>query len=255
MTLAAPMAHATPLDDIAATVRGDRPATCPPLVYNNALQGIAQDYARNEDPSFVPTTGGYDGTKVGFLGSGDPQAAALTSAYQRGAGGFLSKCDFTDFGVGFIRHEDREVDVVTIVFGKPPAAAPKVDTPPVAQTTPCEGSAPVPVGTPCPVKEVPLPSPDSITMSVANAGSKINVTFTNSSDVAGSCDYVATPTSFDPLGVLPTINKTVQVPAKGTGALNGEKAPPPLTTYHLEATFTGTVNGQSVPLGNPKTDI
>ena len=253
------MAHATPLDDIAATVRGDRPATCPPLVYNNALQGIAQDYARNEDPSFVPTTGGYDGTKVGFLGSGDPQAAALTSAYQRGAGGFLSKCDFTDFGVGFIRHEDREVDVVTIVFGKPPAAAPKVDTPPVAQTTLCEGSAPVPVGTPCPVvaKVVPPPSPDSVSMKVENVGGgKINIKFTNSSEVAASCDYVATPTTkLDIFGLLPTINKTVEVKAKGTGALDGETAPPGKGTYHLEATCTGTFDGGSVPLGNPKADI
>jgi hypothetical protein len=257
-----PIAHATPLDDIAGTVKRDRPATCPPLVYNGGLEGIAQDYARKEDPSLVQTSGGYDGTKVGFLGSGDPQARALTSAYERGAGGFLSKCDFTDFGVGFIRYEDRPGDgytgdVVTIVFGKP-TAAPKVDTPVAVQTKPCEGSAPVPVADTCPVvkKEVPLPSPDSISMSVAKvSGSKINVIFTNSSDVAGSCDYVASPTSPDPLGLLPTINKTVQVKAKGTGALNGEKAPPIGVSYHLEATCTGTVDGASVPLGHPETDV
>lgn len=255
--LAMPVAHADPLDAIRSAVNGNRQATaCPAYTYSGVLEGAAQTYARSENP-VDGQPGGYNGRTLAFLGSGDPQADAINSAYKRGAGGLIGNCDFTEFGVGFVRYEDREVDVVTIVFGAPPKAAPKVDSPVVPQTTPCQGSAPVPVGTPCPVvaKEVPLPSPDSITMSVANAGGKINVTFTNSSDVAGSCDYVATPTSFDPLGVLPTINKTVQVKAKGTGALNGEKAPPPLATYHLAATCTGTVNGQSVPLGNPQADI
>lgn len=84
---------------------------------------------------------------------------------------------------------------------------------------------------------------------------KINVTFTNSSDVTASCDYVASPTSFDPLGLLPTVRKTVQVKAKGTGALNGEKAPPIGASYHLAATCTGTFHGASVPLGNPTADV
>ena len=98
----------------------------------------------------------YNGRTVAFLGSGDPQAAAINSAYTRGASGLISNCDFTEFGVGFIRHEDREVDVVTIVFGAPPK---KVDPPPVPQTTTCEGSAPVPVGNTLPRRSQTRRSP------------------------------------------------------------------------------------------------
>lgn len=70
-----------------------------------------------EDPSTVQ--GSYIGDAYGFLGSGDPQAAAINSAYNNGASHALGNCDFKDFGVGFIRHDDRSVDVVTIVFGEP----------------------------------------------------------------------------------------------------------------------------------------
>jgi hypothetical protein len=253
----APIAHADPLDAIRSAVNGNRSSTaCKAYTYSGALEGAAQAYARSESV-LDGTPGGYNGRVVPFLGSGDPQAAAINSAYRNGAGGLISNCDFTEFGVGFIRHEDREVDVVTIVFGAPAAAPKVVEKPAEAQTKPCEGGAPVPIADTCPVveKEVPPPSPDSITMDVQQSGSKLNIKFTNSSDVAGSCDYVASPTSLDPLNVLPTIRKTVQVKAKGTGALNGEKAPPLGTSYHIEATCTGTFKGASVPLGGGSADV
>jgi hypothetical protein len=270
--VAMPLAHATELDDIAAVVKGNRPATCPPLVYNGALEGAAQAYARSENP-VDGQPGGYDGKTLAFLGSGDPQAAAVNSAFSRGAGGLVTNCDYTDFGVGFIRYEDGQplgagnrrgddltIDVVTIVFGAPPKAAPKApDVPVTPQTTPCEGSAPVPVGTPCPVvaKVEEPPSPNSITMEVRKAGSgKVDVAFTNSSKVAGKCDYVATATSFDPLNLLPTVNESVDVKANGTGVIRGLTDPRPLgLRYHLEATCTGDFNGGSVPLGSPSTDL
>jgi hypothetical protein len=205
-TLAAPTAHASPLDDIAATVKRDRPATCPPLIYNGDLQGIAQDYARNEDPAGVQTTGNYNGTRVGFLGSGDPQARALTSAYERGAGGFLSKCDFTDFGVGFIRYDDREVDVVTIVFGKPPAAALKpAEVPPVV--------APPVVVPPVVVPPVVVPEekkplePPTVDFNPIFGG--VAATITDHSGVASKCTYNSS-----------IVNRDFSLPANGSATVN-----------------------------------
>jgi hypothetical protein len=118
--LAMPLAHADgPRDNVIRAVFKDRNNTrCSNrLRYDDTLQDSAGAYATTEDPSTVQ--GAYNGQTVGFLGSGDPQAAAINSAYNRGAGSWLGKCEFTDFGVGFIRHDDRSVDVVTIVFGEP----------------------------------------------------------------------------------------------------------------------------------------
>lgn len=126
LTLGLPTANADPLDEIKDTVNRDRAKAedCYPYFYSPELEVIAQAYARSENPADV-ANGKYDGEKVGFLGSGDPQAAATTSAYKRGAGDMLGKCDWYSFGVGFVRHEDREVDVVTIVFGNPKEPDPK----------------------------------------------------------------------------------------------------------------------------------
>ncbi|MGB5113119.1 MAG: hypothetical protein WBO08_16490 [Mycobacterium sp.] len=41
------------------------------------------------------------------------------SAYGGGAGSAINDCGYTEFGVGFIRHDDRSVDVVTVIFGTP----------------------------------------------------------------------------------------------------------------------------------------
>lgn len=95
--VAAPMAHADPLDSIINTVKHDRPARCPALNYDNGvLEGAAQAYARSENP-VDGQPANYNGRTLAFLGSGDPQAAATTSAYSRGAGGLIGNCDFTDF--------------------------------------------------------------------------------------------------------------------------------------------------------------
>jgi hypothetical protein len=257
--LAMPLAHADPLDAIRSAVNGNRSATaCGALTYSGALEGAAQAYARSENP-VDGQPAGYNGRTLAFLGSGDPQADAINSAYKRGAGGLISNCDFTEFGVGFVRHEDREVDVVTIVFGAPPKAAPVVvpDTPKDTTVTCPAGSPTATVVPPATCAPVPaaLPDPNSVTMTASGAGlGKVNVSFKNSSDVLATCQYTASPSS-NPLGVLPTINKTVKVNAKGSGALNGEPAPPPLVSYHLSANCTGIVNGSEVPLGNPETDV
>jgi len=128
LAVGVPAAKADALDAIKDTVNRDRgnvdDQNCYPYFYDPALEGIAQAYARSENIADV-NNAPYDGEKVAFLGSGDPQAAATNSAYRRGAGPMINNCAFGSFGVGFVRHEDREVDVVTIVFGKHKLPEPK----------------------------------------------------------------------------------------------------------------------------------
>ena len=258
--LASPIANADdPLAPIISEVILYRSTTeCPRLTYSTALEEAAQRYARSERREDARPL--YNGTSFAFLGSGDPQNAAILSAFVRGARNSVSDCSNIDFGVGFIRHEDREVDVVTIVFGQPSrsegtAAAPEAG--PVPQPVP---PVPCPAGSPTPT--VPAggtcapgpPSTNSVTMAVSGASfGKIDVTLTNSADVDASCAYTATPVS-NPLGILPTINRTVAVKAKGTATLN-ENSPPPLSTYRLTVSCTGNFNGKSVGLGNPGRDV
>ncbi|OBH10775.1 hypothetical protein A9X04_19800 [Mycobacterium sp. E3247] len=112
--------------DYVNNVRGT--TTCPGLTARSDLDSIAQQYATTEKP---PQAGGYPGTVVGFLGSGDPFAKADDSAMAK-AKSALANCNYTDFGVGFIRHDDRSVDVVTIVLGqstKPSVAPPQNQQP------------------------------------------------------------------------------------------------------------------------------
>lgn len=245
VTLTAPVASADPLDNIIATVKKDRANTrCAQLNYNPALEGAAQTYARSENPvdSQAP---GYAGSTLGFLGSGDPQAAATTSAYQRGAGNLIGNCDFTEFGVGFVRHEDREVDVVTIVFGKP-AAPPPPPPPPVVvpdQPKPEEQAQKPP-------EKVPAPT-DAISVVFNRAALSVNVNISNSSDIAGSCTYVATPVNAP---LLPTVTRNFNIAPRGSAQLT-VPAPPPLTTYHVVTSCTGPYEGQTVQFGRDEQDV
>jgi hypothetical protein len=168
-----------------------------------------------------------------------------------------------NIGVQGCRKKDFEGDWCTPYANytfTPPAApaapvAPAAPAAPVAAPITCPADSPtktVPAGGTCAVAPAPT---DAVTMATKAAGiGKINVTFTNSANIAGTCDYTATPAS-NPLGVLPTINKSVAIKAKGTAALNGENAPPPLTSYHLSVTCTGDYNGQNVTFGHAETDV
>jgi hypothetical protein len=115
--LGAPIAHGSPLDGPRNEVRNLRAGgtQCPPLTYLPALENMAQNYARTENVSSL--NGGYHGYTTGYLGSGDPALQATDSAISKAKPG-IEDCSNTDYGVGFIRHEDRSVDVVTIVFGR-----------------------------------------------------------------------------------------------------------------------------------------
>jgi hypothetical protein len=245
--LAAPIAHADPLDAIIQTVKKDRPARCPALNYNNGvLEGAAQAYARSENP-VDGQPAGYNGRTLAFLGSGDPQAAATTSAYSRGAGGLISNCDFTEFGVGFIRHEDREVDVVTIVFGAPAAAPKPVEKAPDPQ--PQQEQPPVPCPDDSPVKTVPAgqtcPPPKPVTNAItadfdASGFTTFKVTVKNSSKKPATCNYEA-----DPSGTT----RTFDVAANGsdTESFDGLKSG---TNYNIKINCTDSSGSQTEPLGS-----
>jgi hypothetical protein len=238
--VATPIAHADPLDAIINTVNSNRPARCPALRYDRGLlEGAAQTYARSENP--VDGQPGYNGRTLAFLGSGDPQAAAINSAYTRGAGNVITNCDFTEFGVGFIRHEDREVDVVTMVFGAPAAPAPAA--PPVVDTKPEE--KPAPAADPAPA---PVAPKDAVTMRIAIAGLSANVDIASSASIPGSCSYTATA----PL--LPTVRRTVDLAPNGSASLT-LPAPPPLSTYHVVLSCKGQFNGQTVEFGHVEQDV
>jgi hypothetical protein len=141
--LTAPLAHADSLQNVINAVNKDRGAThCPALIYNPILQQGAEAYANSENAADAKP-GNYNGQVFPYLGSGDPQAAAINSAYKRGAGETLGLCNYTEFGVGFVRHDDRSVDVVTIVFGIP--------------GPPPTNNAPVDIGTPVLAPDNPPP--------------------------------------------------------------------------------------------------
>jgi hypothetical protein len=158
LTLAAPIAHADqgPIWAIRDALAKDRPGGCPRLYFDPALDVPAGAYAISENPA-DGRLDTYNGEIIQFLGSGDPQAAAINSAYRRGAGNAIANCRFTDVGVGFIRHDDRNVDVVTMVFGAPAAAPPAapapVVAPPAAVVVP-PAAAPVVVPPPAPTATV-----------------------------------------------------------------------------------------------------
>lgn len=257
--VAMPLAHATELDDIAAVVKGNRPATCAPLVYNGALEGAAQAYARSENP-VDGQPGGYNGKTLAFLGSGDPQKAAINSAFSRGAGGLVTNCDFTEFGVGFIRYEDGQplgagnrrgddatIDVVTIVFGSPPkAAAPPVVEAPVVEApkpakVPCPAGSPVAevdAGQVCPPVVVPDVT-NAISANFATGLLSVKVTVSNSSDLSAKCTYDATP--FD-------VHRDFTIAPKGEKVLNFSGVNSG-TDYQVKIVCNDASGKQSVPIG------
>jgi hypothetical protein len=170
--LMAPLAHADSLQNVIDAVNKDRGKThCPALVYNPVLQQGAGAYANSENAADA-RPGNYNGQVFPYLGSGDPQAAAINSAYKRGAGDTIGLCNYTEFGVGFVRHEDRSVDVVTIVFGIP--------------GPPPTNNAPVDIGTPIPAPDNPppvvTPHPGKVTPPV-NPPAPVALTATVTSDV------------------------------------------------------------------------
>jgi hypothetical protein len=281
VALGAPVAHADdPLPGQNATITGDRhkygPA-CPPLKFNPVLEAVAQGLAQliEDPPAMIDADRAkYQGELREFKGNGDPQAAALTNTYNAGAGGMLDKCDWTEFGSGFHRFNDR--DYVAIVFGKPAPAAPPpgagtqpgTGTQPGAGTQPGTGTQPgagtlppvqcpdgssVPAGQACPViaPPPPLPVTDAIRLSfgkpnISVFGSSITATVKNSSGLTASCTYdasglAATHRDF-------TVGPKVSTDLKFDGTATG-------STYHVVVSCHDASGTQPQEIGHQETDV
>lgn len=239
--LTMPTAHADdPLGPIRATVNGDRSRTgCPAYTYNAALEVAAQAYVRA-----AAGQGGYNGKTRMFLGFGDPQAAAINDAYKGGAGELISNCEYTEFGVGFIRAEDVEIDTVAIIFGAPASAAAQAPPPPASPSpqVPCPAGSitpTVPIGGVC--VDAPPPT-NQVSVSFAK-GLMWTVTVKNASSIAGTCTF----TSTGPGGGLS--NKTFNIGANGSASF--QVAPPlPFATYNVVTSCRGLFNGKDIEFGH-----
>ena len=113
-----------PLRPIADTILRDRQRGCGDassgaFSRDPRLDEVAQKYARAENEKPAPQLNGYGASIVAFLGTGDPEAQAINYAYKKGAGKAIGDCALKRFGVGFFRIDQRSVDFVAIVLGKP----------------------------------------------------------------------------------------------------------------------------------------
>jgi hypothetical protein len=232
-SVTAPIAVADdPLAPIRGAVNGERAKTrCPALKYSSVLENAAQAWARNQG---VVT---YLGKKTILIGQGDPAAAATNKALDQ-ARSTIGDCAYTEFGVGFNRWADTELDWVTIALGTPAPEAPR----PNAPATEAPGSVPSP--TPTPPKVAPT---DAIRVSF-DKGIQWTVNVTSTADIPGACTYAAT----NPL--LPGSNRTFDITPNGTASFV-VLAPPPFSTYHVVVSCSGPFDGGTVEFGHVEKDV
>ncbi len=123
-SLAAPIAHADPLDGIRGAVNGARAqSTCPALTYSGQLEAAAQQMARGAPDAYLHINPhGYPGLTSGNLVRDDPTAKATSELVEQERNN-IHNCANTDFGVGMFRDSGANQSVVTVVLGKPAAAA------------------------------------------------------------------------------------------------------------------------------------
>jgi hypothetical protein len=266
LSMAAPLAHADVLVDIQGTVTRDRLSVapqCPPLKYNTLLQDIG--FAQGQ---FIPEPrakidgmiASYPGEVRSFIGVGDPMAAARTDAYKKGAGNLLGNCDWTEFGVSFVRYEPTETDWAGIIFGKPrgvttPPSGPGAPggqgqgqpgpgpvTPPQPQTRQCPpGGLKPEVGI---NEKCPAPT-NAVTVTFTRSIPQWTVNVKNNAGIGGSCTYNAT----DVNGLLPGVSRNFDIAPNGTASFQ-VLAPPFLSSFNVVTKCTGTYDGQQVEFGN-----
>lgn len=262
----APAAHADPLDPIRAAVNNARQGSpCGPLKYNVALEGEAQAAVGNRAPG-VPPAGQYNGKVSTFKAWNDPQAAAIGTLMSGAAGGAVRDCAYTEFGVGFIRDEDKEDDTVAVSLGAPPAApaAPAAPAPPVqcpqGSTSPtvpagqqctaapkpdvqCPDGKTVPAGAECPAPT------NAVRVSFSKGLGVWKVNVANAADISGQCSYTATSDNG-----TPGASRNFAIAAKGTADFT-VPAPLLLTSYHVVTSCTGTYAGKTVEFGHDEQDV
>jgi hypothetical protein len=133
-TLAIPIAHTDPGDEIRTSVGSVRAGSpCPYLNSNPLLDRNAAYLVRNRDhhldsvaPVPIPDIAGYRGTMGETYGWGDPAQQAIDRAVTWNAGA-IKDCKFTDLGVAFVR--DGDLDFVQVILGEPPPPVPVYEPP------------------------------------------------------------------------------------------------------------------------------
>lgn len=126
--VAAPIAHADPLDGIRGAVNGARAqSTCPALTYSGQLEAAAQEMARQAPDAYLHIDPhGYQGATSGNSVRDDPTAKATSELVDQETIP-IHDCANKDFGVGMFRDAGANQSVVTVVLGRPappPAQAP-----------------------------------------------------------------------------------------------------------------------------------
>ncbi|WP_157516897.1 hypothetical protein [Mycobacterium sp. MS1601] len=231
-----------PLAPIKARVTENRARTvCGPLTYNSALEGAAQSLVRAANAQSFQVTG-YDGTTVKSWGYGDPQAEAINRAFDNGAWQNVNNCNFTEFGVGFIRDEEFEEDTVGIVFGAPKTAT----LPPGPDPNTNPTLTPIPAAEPLtPPKVAPT---NAVQVSFGRGGLQWTVNVTSTADIPGTCSYAAS----NPM--LPGVNRNFTIAPNGRAGF-AVVAPPPLSVYHVVVACSGPFDGKTVEFGRVEQDV
>ena len=252
------VAHADdPLAPIKNAVNGDRSRTvCPAFTYSRVLEDAAQRMVRYSSLETWGTPAGYKGRTQSFYGFGDPEVQAISDAYRSGASALIGDCSYTEFGVGFIRFDDKDTDVVGIFFGAPdkvttPAGTPSPTADPTLVPTPAVQTCPA--GSPTPTVPAfgtcaPVPPPkDKVQVSVVK-GPQWNVNVTNAAGIGGKCTF----TVDGPGGGLS--NRAFDIRANGSASFP-IGTPLPFVTYHAVTSCHGTFNGTDVEFGHDEQDV
>lgn len=123
-SVAGPVAHATPIDNIRGAVNDLRATACRPMNYSRDLEIGAYGFIRGAS---ARDGDDYVGQIIAQRETGDPTADA-TEALLTNYGYNITNCNWTDFGVGFYRDEIREETTVSYVLGMPedPNSKPRV---------------------------------------------------------------------------------------------------------------------------------
>ncbi len=163
-----------------------------------------------------------------------------------------------NIGVQGCRKKDLEGDWCTPYanYTFTPPAAPAAPAAPVTPAAPvakpdivCPADSPtktVPAGGTCAAALV-APT-DAVTLNFDKGGLQWTANVASSADIAGKCTYAAT----NPL--LPGVNKSFNLGAKGTASFS-VLAPPPLSTYHVVVSCSGPFNGKTVEYGHVEQDV
>ena len=123
----------------------------------------------------------------------------------------------------------------------PPAAAPPPPPPP--QQVKCSDGSTLPAGSTCPVKKV-APT-NAVTMNAKKAGTQVNVTVGNTSDLSAKCTYDATESN----GLGLPVHRDFSLAAKGSTTLNFP-APLPGQSWQLRTACNAPFDGQTVQIGS-----